>query len=112
MKQLIIIGLIILIIGIILNGSPVLAGENVNGDTIFNVNCAGCHPQGGNIIRRGKNLQKKALQKYKMDSEEAISYLVANGKNNMSAFKERLSPQEIKTVANYVLEQAEIGWQH
>lgn len=45
-----------------------------------------------------------------MDSLEAISNLVANGKNNMSAFKERLSEQEIKTVAQYVLEQAPKNW--
>lgn len=45
-----------------------------------------------------------------MDSIEAISSIVANGKNNMSAYKDRLSEQEIQNVATYVLEQAETGW--
>ncbi|WP_041933730.1 cytochrome c6 PetJ [Gloeothece verrucosa] len=87
-----------------------LASEIGEGAKIFNTHCAGCHPNGNNIIRRGKTLQARALKKYKMDSLEAISNLVANGKNNMSAFKERLSEQEIKTVAQYVLEQAPKNW--
>lgn len=110
MKQLIIVLLTILFTILIVSESPTLAADTVNGAEIFGVNCAGCHPQGGNIIRRGKNLQKRALEKYKMDSQEAISYLVANGKNNMSAFKDRLSEEEINAVAGYVLEQAATGW--
>jgi cytochrome c6 len=89
---------------------PVNAADTANGANIFSVHCAGCHINGGNIIRRGKNLQKKALKRYGMDSLEAITAIVSNGKNNMSAFKDRLSEQEIQDVASYVLEQAEKGW--
>lgn len=77
---------------------------------IFNVQCAGCHPNGGNIIRRGKSLQKKALQKNQMESLEAIAEIVTYGKNNMSAFQDRLSKQEIEAVSAYVLERAENNW--
>ena len=45
-----------------------------------------------------------------MDSEDAIASLVANGKNNMSAYKDRLSAKEIEDVSAYVLEQAENNW--
>jgi cytochrome c6 len=45
-----------------------------------------------------------------MDSEDAIASLVTNGKNNMSAFKDRLSANQIEDVSAYVLEQAEKGW--
>lgn len=89
---------------------PVDAADIANGANIFSVHCAGCHINGGNIIRRGKNLQKKALKRYGMDSTEAITAIVTNGKSNMSAFKERLTEQEIQDVATYVLEQAEKGW--
>lgn len=45
-----------------------------------------------------------------MDSIAAIADIVTNGKNNMSAYRERLSEQEIADVAAYVLAQAETGW--
>ncbi|WP_192881740.1 cytochrome c6 PetJ [Nostoc sp. CENA543] len=89
---------------------PVNAVDTANGAEIFSVHCAGCHINGGNIVRRGKNLQKKALKKYGMDSIEAVTDIVTNGKNNMSAYKDRLTEQEIQNVTAYVLEQAEKGW--
>jgi cytochrome c6 len=81
-----------------------------NGAQVFETNCAGCHINGGNIIRRGKNLKMKALKKNDLDSIEAIASIVTNGKNNMSAYKDRLSEQQIQDVAVYVLEQAENNW--
>jgi len=89
---------------------PASANDTVNGAQIFSVHCAGCHINGSNIIRRGKNLKKQALKKYNMDSIEAIISIVANGKNNMSAYKDRLTEQEIQNVAAYVLEQAAKDW--
>lgn len=62
-------------------------------------------------MRWGKNLKLKALSKNKIDTTEAISSLVANGKNSMSAYRDRLTPQEIEDVAAYVLERAEQSWQ-
>jgi cytochrome c6 len=81
-----------------------------NGAKIFENNCAGCHVNGGNIIRRGKNLKLKALRKNNMNSVDAIALIVANGKNNMSAYQDRLTPQEIQAVSTYVLQQAENNW--
>ncbi|MCW5313418.1 c-type cytochrome [Nostoc sp. KVJ3] len=86
------------------------ATETVNGEQIFSVHCAGCHINGSNIIRRGKNLKKQALKKYGMDSIEAVTSIVTNGKSNMSAYKDRLSEQQIQDVAAYVLEQAAKDW--
>jgi cytochrome c6 len=82
----------------------------INGAEIFSAKCAGCHANGGNIIRRNKTLKLKALSKFDMDSIAAIADIVTNGKNNMSAYRERLSEQEIADVAAYVLAQAETGW--
>jgi len=84
--------------------NPVTAAE------VFSVNCAGCHINGGNIIRRGKNLKQKALKKYGMDSIANISNLVTNGKGIMPAYKDRLSEQQIIEVSAYVLSQAETDW--
>ncbi|MBV6624379.1 MAG: c-type cytochrome [Rivularia sp. (in: Bacteria)] len=91
---------------------PLLADtvDKASGAKVFSANCAGCHINGGNIIRRGKNLKMRALKKYKMDSVEAISNIVTYGKNNMSAYKDRLSESEIQAVSTYVLKQAENNW--
>lgn len=81
-----------------------------NGGEIFKANCAACHAGGVNRIVASKSLKKDALMQYDMYSEEAIVYQVTNGKNAMPPFKGRLSPEEIQTVANYVLQQADNGW--
>ena len=90
--------------------SPALAVDTANAAKIFNLQCAGCHINGGNIVRRGKTLKQKALKKYGMDSQDAIANLVANGNNNMPAYKERLSEPDIQDISAYVLEQAAQGW--
>ena len=110
LKQIITIVLTILTALIISSQPPALAADTNNGAEIFSIHCAGCHPNGNNIIRRGKNLKKRALRRNKLDSADAIASLVANGKNNMSAYKDRLSENQIENVAAYVLQQAEKGW--
>ncbi len=82
----------------------------LDGSQLFEAQCAGCHAGGGNIIRRGKNLKLKALQKNKVDTQEAIVNLITVGKGNMSAYADRLTPQEIQTVSAYVLAQAAQNW--
>ena len=88
----------------------ILAANLENGEKVFQVNCVGCHVNGSNIIRRGKNLKLKALQKNGYADVEAIASIVSNGKANMSAYKDRLTPEQIEDVAAYVLAQAEKGW--
>lgn len=85
--------------------------EPNQGREIFTINCAGCHPNGGNIIRRGKNLRSKALQKNGYNSIDSIEDIVTHGKNNMSPFFDRLTPEEINLVAKYVFSQAENNWE-
>jgi cytochrome c6 len=88
-----------------------LAPEQVTqAAALFELQCSGCHINGGNIIRRGKNLKLKALQANHVDSQEAISAMIMNGKGIMSAYADRLSPAEIELLASYVLEQANAGW--
>lgn len=81
-----------------------------DGGKIFKANCAACHAGGVNRIVASKSLKKDALMQYDMYSQEAIVYQVTNGKNAMPPFKGRLSPEEIQTVASYVLQQADNGW--
>ncbi|NJR48912.1 MAG: c-type cytochrome [Leptolyngbyaceae cyanobacterium CSU_1_3] len=81
-----------------------------DGQQIFNANCSACHIGGNNVIIANKTLRKEALEKYGMNSLEAIKTQVLNGKNAMPSFKERLQDSEITAVAEYVLSQSEKGW--
>lgn len=109
MKKLLVILCTLLLIVIIIQ--PAYAQDSDGAASkIFESNCAGCHINGGNIVRRGKNLYKKALKKNGMDSIEAITGIVTNGKNNMPAYKDRLAPEQIQDIATYVLQQAENNW--
>ncbi len=110
MKQLLKILLITFSILTMGFSTPAFAADTVNGAKIFSMECAGCHIKGGNIIRRGKNLKLKALKRNNVDSLEEIATLVTNGKNIMSAYKDRLSEQQIQDVSAYVLEQADKDW--
>jgi cytochrome c6 len=90
--------------------STAWAADLESGAQVFELHCAGCHINGGNIVRRGKNLKLKTLHRNGMDSVEAIAEIVTNGKNNMSAYGDRLTSEQIQAVAAYVLEQAQTEW--
>ena len=91
-------------------GRPAIAADTADGAKIFSANCAACHMGGRNIVAAAKTLKKDALDKYSMNSLEAIVHQVQNGKAAMPAFKGRLNDDQIEAVADYVLEQAEKGW--
>jgi cytochrome c6 len=90
--------------------SPVQAADLNNGAKIFNANCSACHVGGNNVIIANKTLKKEALEKYGMDSLEAIKTQVTKGKNAMPAFGARLNSEQIEDVASYVLSQSSKGW--
>ena len=90
--------------------TPAMAGDAASGAKIFSANCAACHAGGNNVINGAKTLKQDALEKYEMNSIDAITYQVNNGKNAMPAFKGRLTDAQIDDVASYVLSQAEAGW--
>lgn len=77
---------------------------------LFEQNCAGCHVNGGNVIRRGKNLKQKAMKRNGYGEVDAIAQIITNGKGIMSAYGDRLSKEEISAIAEYVHNQSEAGW--
>nr|YP_009313011.1 Cytochrome c553 [Dermonema virens]SCW21265.1 Cytochrome c553 [Dermonema virens] len=87
-----------------------LAADIAAGEQIFNANCAACHAGGNNAIITEKTLKKDVLEAYSMNSVDAITTQVTNGKGAMPAFGGRLEAEDIDNVANYVLSQAEQGW--
>lgn len=110
MKKLLLAILLVATIFTLFLGRPALAADTASGAKIFTANCAACHAGGRNIVAAAKTLKKEALEKYEMNSLEAIVHQVQNGKNAMPAFKNRLKDNQIEDVASYVLEQAEKGW--
>lgn len=84
--------------------------ENIRGDKIFEINCVGCHPGGGNIIRRGKNLKLNTLKKHQLNTVETLVTYITKGERNMPAFQDRLTQPEIVEVANFLLEKAQNNW--
>lgn len=103
----------ILLVGAVIFGfafnRPALA-DAAAGGAVFNANCASCHAGGRNLVQANKSLSKADLEKYGMNSIEAIVTQVTNGKNAMPAFKGRLKDTQIQDVAAYVLSKAEAGW--
>ncbi len=110
MKKILSVVWIVIALFTIALSSPALAADTASGAKIFSANCAACHAGGRNVIMADKALKKEALEKYGMDSSEAIVNQVTNGKNAMPAFKGRLSAKQIEDVASYVLEQADKSW--
>jgi len=90
--------------------SIAIAADIENGERIFSANCSACHAGGNNVIIPEKTLKKDVLEANGMNSVNAITYQVTNGKNAMPAFGGRLDDSDIEDVANYVLSQSEKGW--
>ncbi len=110
LKKLVSFVLLALAVTVFAFGRPAWAADIEHGSQVFSANCTACHMGGGNVVNAAKTLKKDALEKYGMDSLEAIKTQVTNGKNAMPSFLGRLSPDDIEDVAAYVLSQAEKGW--
>lgn len=86
------------------------SAEMLSPANLFEQNCAGCHVNGGNIIRRGKNLKQRAMRRNGYGEINAIANIITNGKGIMSAYGDRLNAAEIDAIAQYVHEKSESGW--
>ncbi len=83
-----------------------------NGKSLFKNNCSVCHLGGNNIIIPEKNLKHETLEANGMNSKNAITYQIINGKNGMPAFGGRLKEEEIEKITLYVLEQAATNFEN
>ncbi|MFZ9768417.1 MAG: c-type cytochrome [Vulcanococcus sp.] len=81
-----------------------------DGAQLFEMHCAGCHVNGGNIIRRGKTLKMAALQRQGVDSAEAIAVIAAQGQGQMSGYGEVLGAEGVEAVAAWVWQQSQADW--
>ena len=72
------------------------AQAHADGNALFQLHCAGCHVNGGNIIRRGKTLKLAALER--------------QGMAQMSGYGAVLGEQGTAEVAAWVWQQALADW--
>ena len=80
------------------------------GKNLFKNNCAGCHINGGNIMRRSKNLKISSLKHNGFDNPEAIAKVARQGIGIMDGYKDQLGDNGDIIVANWIWEQAQKAW--
>jgi cytochrome c6 len=80
------------------------------GATLFAQHCAGCHVNGGNVIRRGKTLQLAALRRAGLEGPEAVARVAALGQGQMGGYGQVLGPGGAEAVGGWVWSQALAGW--
>ena len=83
--------------------------ENI-GEHLFIENCAGCHINGGNIIRRNKTLKEKDLKRNGVDTKEKIAKIAREGIGIMDGYEEVLGEKGDQLVANWILQQSQKAW--
>ena len=84
--------------------------EAALGENLFKNNCAGCHINGGNIIRRSKNLKISSLKRNGIDNPEAIAKIARQGVGIMRGYEDELGDYGDQIVANWGWEQAQKAW--
>ena len=80
------------------------------GESLFKKHCAGCHINGGNIIRRSKNLKLSSLKRNGIDNQEAIAKIARQGVGIMNGYEEQLGDNGDQLVAKWIMEQAQRAW--
>ena len=81
-----------------------------SGENLFRNYCAGCHLNGGNIIRRSKNLKISALKHNAINDPEAIAKIAREGIGIMDGYKDKLGDNGDQIVANWIWGQAQKAW--
>tara|TARA_B100000700_G_scaffold176194_1_gene194637 strand:- start:578 stop:955 length:378 start_codon:yes stop_codon:yes gene_type:complete len=87
-----------------------LALSKSKGENLFIQHCAGCHVNGGNIIRRKKTLKLSALKRNGLDNPESIAKIARLGIGSMSGYEKVLGEEGDKIVANWIWEQSQNAW--
>ena len=83
---------------------------SADGAALFQQTCAGCHPNGGNVIRRGRTLRLSALQRQGIDTGEAVARIAAEGIGRMDGYGSALGPGGAEVVGAWVWQQALADW--
>jgi len=89
---------------------PAWGLSEARGAQLFEQHCAGCHVNGGNILRRGKTLKLAALERYGRADPAVIATIAAAGVGQMGGYAAVLGEGGPEAVADWVWQQAQAGW--
>jgi cytochrome c6 len=78
-----------------------LAGAAHADAALFAQKCASCHGKDGKPSAVGQKMGAKDLTAVK-ESEKELEGIITNGKGKMPAYKEKLTPDQIASLAKYI----------
>ena len=81
-----------------------------SGAVLFAQHCAGCHVNGGNVIRRGKTLRLGALRRAGLEGPDAVARVASAGQGQMGGYGKVLGPGGAEAVGDWVWQQALADW--
>ena len=89
-----------------------MASDIRDGETIFRNVCAGCHVRGGSVVLKGsKSLKLSDLEKRGIADIDSIAKISNDGIGFMKGYKNKLSDGEDKVLAQWIIQNAENGWE-
>jgi len=79
-----------------------LAASAADGKEIYTKKCAGCHgPDGAGKTTMGEKMGVPTLVGTKLSAAE-LAAVIGDGRKKMPAYKEKISAEEVKAVADFV----------
>ena len=89
-----------------------MASDIRDGEKIFRNVCAGCHVRGGSVVLKGsKSLKLSDLEKRGIADEISIAKIANEGIGFMKGYKNKLRDGEDKVLAQWIIQNAEKGWE-
>jgi len=89
-----------------------MASDIKDGETIFRNVCAGCHVRGGSVVLKGsKSLKLSDLEKRGAADVNSIAKIANDGIGFMKGYKNKLKDGEDKILAQWIIQNAEKGWE-
>ena len=103
---------LIIIIQTTLQNRYLFASDIRDGETIFKNVCAGCHVRGGSVVLKGsKSLKLSDLEKRGIANVNSIAKIANDGIGFMKGYKNKLKDGEDKVLAQWIIQNAEKGWE-
>ena len=103
---------LIIIFQTTLQSRYILASDVRDGETVFKNLCAGCHVRGGSVVLKGsKSLKLSDLEKRGIADEISIAKIANDGIGFMKGYKNKLKDVEDKVLAQWIIQNAEKGWE-
>ena len=103
---------LIIIFQTTLQSRYLLASDVRDGETVFKNVCAGCHVRGGSVVLKGsKSLKLSDLEKRGIADVNSITIIANDGIGFMKGYKNKLKDGEDKVLAQWIIQNAEKGWE-